>query len=273
MEVDLSLEERLAQAMIDLRKGHTPNTKNPCNIHQKRDYLIETIKNIKKNIDLLRRENNILKELEEKTVSIRYQINPIREIDAHLIKIKHEKCHDTRDISIQTDPVSTHLPNIPHKAEKFKIINNLSIRERMLQAKLRNLQLATNHRGQNYILLKMSEYKDIVSQIASMSPADSTSFRDMEIENDTNIPTTNVQSNYLSGGSTSTSTKIGMTNTTSGSNNGMTRSHEESDDEGVQLLLSMKRNVFNCKCGEYLNSITDWSEHQKICTKSSEKST
>ncbi|XP_015785513.1 uncharacterized protein LOC107362888 [Tetranychus urticae] len=65
------------------------------------------------------------------------------------------------------------------------------------------------------------------------------------------------------------STKTTLVGSSNGSIN--EASFEESDDEVVQLLLSMKKNVFNCKCGEYLNSITDWDEHQKICPCSSEK--
>ncbi|XP_053202494.1 GDNF-inducible zinc finger protein 1-like isoform X2 [Panonychus citri] len=59
------------------------------------------------------------------------------------------------------------------------------------------------------------------------------------------------------------------TSTSIGSNDA--RFLDDSDYEGVQILLSMRSRVFNCKCGEYLDSIKTWSEHQRICSESTEK--
>ena len=291
-------EQNLAQAMIELNTGHTPN----MTIHERRDYLMKAIRDIRNEIELFRKENDILGGFKGKAELVNAKIEEVSEINIHQLFKEIGKQIDTKDVSIQTEPIATRSTSLFHKADKYKdriqIAYNLSSKEKLLMKRLSDIKLATNHKGPNYLLVKKSEYHDLIAKIEKIATDGLNFARAMEMDsqlnldkvhnlhhehphdhlsitndtaiifNNNHVTLSNVETQSQSNQETvlPTSTIVGPSSV---SNSGGI--YEESDDEGVQLLLSMKRNVFSCKCGEYLNSITDWSEHQKICSRSVEK--
>uniref|UniRef100_T1KCQ4 Uncharacterized protein n=1 Tax=Tetranychus urticae TaxID=32264 RepID=T1KCQ4_TETUR len=115
-------------------------------LHEHRDYLVKAIRDIRNEIELRRKENDILGGFAAK---------------AELLNAAIEEFPETKDVSIQTEPIAKR-PTLFHPFAYY-----LSSKEKLLKKRLNNIKLATNHKGPNCLLVKKSEFRAFISMIMS----------------------------------------------------------------------------------------------------------
>ena len=270
MSEDLSIEHKLAQAMIELRKGREPIS----SLLLRKDLLNREIKKLEEELTFVQEENKFLDGFKKTAELVMRKNGDINDNDVKYL-LKEINCEKKLE-EAATQACSRSLTFSSRSKER--LINNLLIKENLLKAKLNSVKAETNYTGPDYILVKRSEYLDLLSKAETVpklyKPFDSrdslqTSNSDLSVSSNNFSPvSSNSQlTECTSNGSDRSYVKMEVNN----ENNGFSSFPEESDEEGARLLLSMKQNCWSCKCGEYFNNITDWSEHKKICNPTVEK--